>query len=351
MIRGNKFKIRNLFGAPVGDSLQGKSGRYSSSEQDLFRTALWMLLGVLLLLFLGFMITFFVTVRGAEQTLVPDVTGELLIDGLVTLQEKELYPRVQVRYTENPQDKNRIISQEPQAGSVVRAGKRIKLMISRGAVIDKVGSYTGQNLADVKAQLQTLFASFTPLLVIKEPVIFVFDDSPAGTILEQKPKAETALTGVTDLVLVVSRGPVGNRYTIDNYLELKWMDALNRVSRSNQPFIFELSDQKAQDVPLVISQSPGAGNSVAAGTPVKLSLSSPDKLKKGMVFGILDTELPSYPVAVNLSVERTPKGGKPSTVLEMKYPGGRFTYPYMEAPGTILTLKVYDEEAARLVVE
>ena len=73
-------------------------------------------------------------------------------------------------------------------------------MISRGSIVDKVGSYTGQNLADVKSQLQSLFASYTPLMVIREPVIFVFDEAPAGTILAQEPPAETPLTGLTELV-------------------------------------------------------------------------------------------------------------------------------------------------------
>ncbi len=352
MNRKNKItKLKKLFSAPVVDSLQNTSGKHSLLEERLFRRALWMILGVLLLLFLGFLITFFVTVRGAEQTLVPDVKGKLLIDGLVSLQEKELYPRVQVRYTENPQDKNRIISQKPQAGSVVKAGKRIKLMVSRGAVIDKVDSYTGQNLADVKTRLQTLFASFTPLLIVKEPVIFVFDDAPAGTILEQKPLAGTPLTGPVDLIFVVSRGPVGKRYTMDSYLDLKWMDALNRLARANEPFVFELTDETREGEPLVLAQNPEAGEPVLAGTPVILSLSSPEKGEKDKVFGILDASLPQYPVAVDLCVERTPKGGRPSVVLKMKYPGGRFTYPYQEAPGTILSLKIYDEEAARVVVE
>jgi len=344
-------KIKEFLKSPVMDSLQGKSDLESRDEKNFFRLALWMILGTLLILFLTFMMTFFISVRGAEQTLVPDVTGELLMDGLISLQEKELYPRIQVRYTENPLEKNHIISQDPKAGSVVRAGKRIKLMISRGAIVDKVGAYTGQNLADVKTQLQSLFASYTPLMVIREPVIFVFDEAPAGTILEQDPPAETPLTGLTELVFVVSRGPVGEKYSIDNFVELKWMDALNRLVRSNQPFVFTRSDETRGKTALVLTQSPNAGETVETGSRIELSVSTPEGLAKDERFGIMEISLPEYPVSVDLAVEKTVTGGRPETVLKMKHPGGLFSFPYREQAGTVLTIKVYDEVVKSYTVE
>jgi len=344
-------KIKEFLKLPVMDSLQGKSDLESRDEKNFFRLALWMILGTLLLLFFTFMITFFVSVRGAEQTLVPDVTGELLMDGLVTLQEKELYPRIQVRYTENPLEKNHIISQDPKAGSVVRAGRRIKLMISRGAIVDKVGSYTGQNLADVKTQLQSLFASYTPLMVIKEPVIFVFDEAPAGTILEQDPPADTPLTGLTELVFVVSRGPVGEKYNIDNFVDLKWMDAMNRLVRSNQPFVFKQSDEIRGKTAIVLSQSPKAGESIEAGTRITLTLSTPENLAKDERFGIYELSLPEYPVAVDLTVEKTVTGGRPVTVLKMKHSGGLFSFPYREKAGTVFSVKIYNEKVKSFTVQ
>jgi len=344
-------KIKEFLKSPVMDSLQGKSDLESRDEKNFFRLALWMILGTLLLLFLTFMITFFVSVRGAEQTLVPDVTGELLMDGLISLQEKELYPRIQVRYTENPLEKDHIISQDPKAGSVVRAGKRIKLMISRGAIVDKVGSYTGQNLSDVKTQLQSLFASYTPLMVIREPVIFVFDEAPAGTILEQDPAAETPLTGLTELVFVVSRGPVGEKYSVDKFIDLKWMDALNRLVRSNQPFVFTQAEEKKGKTALVLTQKPAAGESVESGTRLELSVSTPEGLAKDERFGILEVSLPDYPVSVELTVEKTVTGGRPDTILKMKHPGGLFSFPYREKTGTVFSVKIYDEEVKSYTVQ
>ncbi|MDC7232275.1 MAG: PASTA domain-containing protein [Spirochaetales bacterium] len=344
-------KIKNLYKPPVRDSFQGKSDLESRDEKNFFRMALGVVLGTLLVLFFSFLITFFVSVRGAEQTLVPDVTGELLMDGLISLQEKELYPRIQVRYTEDPLEKNRIISQDPKAGSVVRAGKRVKLMISKGAVVDKVGSYTGQSLSDVKTQLQTLFASYTPLMVIKEPVVFVFDDAPPGTILEQKPEADTPLAGLTELVFIVSRGPVGESYNIDDFVGLRWVDAVGRLVRSSQPFTFTVSEEKDGDNSVVMEQSPGAGESVLAGTRIQFTVSTPDRLARDERFGLIELTLPDYPVSVDLTVERTEVAGRPESVIEMKHPGGAFSMPYREKVGTEITVKVYDEVVTTFTVQ
>lgn len=344
-------KIKSFIKPPVRDSFQGKTDLASRDEKNFFRMALGVVLGTLLVLFFTFIITFFVSVRGAEQTLVPDVTGELLIEGLINLQEKELYPRIQVRYTEDPLEKDHIISQDPKAGSVVRAGKRVKLTISKGAVVDKVGSYTGQNLSDVKTQLQTLFASYKPLMIIKEPVIFIFDDAPAGTILEQEPLADTPLTGLTELVFVVSRGPVGVKYNIDDFTELRWGDAVNRLVRSNQPFIFNLSDEKQGSSSVILSQKPEAGETVVAGTKVELTISAPEKLGKDERFGMIELTLPDYPVSVDLSVERIETAGRAETIMALKHPGGKFSVPYREKIGTQIRVKIYDEVVKSFTVE
>lgn len=344
-------KIKSLIKPPVRDSFQGKTDLESRDEKNFFRMALGVILGTLLVLFFSFLITFFISVRGAEQTLVPDVTGELLIDGLINLQEKELYPRVQVRYTEDPLEKDHIISQDPKAGSVVRAGKRVKLMISKGAVVDKVGTYTGQNLSDIKTQLQTLFASYKPLMVIKEPVIFVFDDAAAGTILEQEPPADTPLTGLTELVFVVSRGPVGEKYSLDDFSGLRWIDAVNRLVRANQPFRFSLSEEVKGNNSEILSQNPAAAEIVKAGTKIEFSISTPKKLGRDERFGIIELTLPYYPIAVELTVERTETAGRAETLLTMPHPGGKFSMPYREKVGTEITVKVYDEVVKTFTVE
>ena len=48
---------------------------------------------------------FFASVQGAEKVLVPDVVGESLTDALLKMQAKELYPKIQLKYSDSPGDK------------------------------------------------------------------------------------------------------------------------------------------------------------------------------------------------------------------------------------------------------
>ena len=54
---------------------------------------------IMLLFFLG---SFFLAVKGSEKTVVPNIIELDIFDALTRLQERELYPRVNVKFTGNP---------------------------------------------------------------------------------------------------------------------------------------------------------------------------------------------------------------------------------------------------------
>ena len=65
------------------------------------------------------------------------------------------------------------------------------LRVSRGPIIDKVENYVGMSLDDVKIHLQTLFATHSPNIIIKTPVIYQYKPGvPSGRVLAQSPAAE-----------------------------------------------------------------------------------------------------------------------------------------------------------------
>jgi beta-lactam-binding protein with PASTA domain len=150
---------------------------------------------------------FFFTIRGAEQTMVPDVRGIELTQAMLELQAKELYPRLQLQYSQTQDDKGMVLSQDPPAGSIVKTGRRIRLVVSQGVIINSVDNYIGRNVDDVRLEVRTLFASSdTPLLTLVEPYTYQYSSEPMGVILEQSPEAGASLSGPTDLSLVVSLG-------------------------------------------------------------------------------------------------------------------------------------------------
>lgn len=320
-------------------------------ESRFFKIILYLSLGIILLMVIAGIVTFLITMEGAEQTMVPDTQELSLEKAMLELQEKELYARVQLRYSRNPEDKGMVINQVPKPGTLVKAGTQVVLTVSRGAIIDRVEDYIGWKLSDLEIHLQTLFTTYGPLLKIERPVMRVYDDSPSGTILEQKPLPGTELSGVTDLELLVSRGPKSQMIVAENYLDLPWRETLNMLEERNIPFVFTARDAEGEEKPgMVINQSPEPDSEVPASTLFQITVTRPEDLLEEEVFGILNWTLPDYPVAVELSLKAINEQGDERTVLSMKHPGGVIAIPYVEQVNTILTLSIAGKEILRHTV-
>jgi len=305
-------------------------------------------MAVTLLVFAGVMAVavFFVTIRGEEETMVPDVTGEDLTAALLKLQVKELYPRIQLRYSQSSTDKGLVLEQDPLPGTIVRAGRRIRLVVSQGVVVNTMENYVGRNIDDVRMDLQALFASegnLSPLIKLKEPLLYEYSAEPPGAILQQKPLPGTSISGPTTLELVVSRGPEDTYITVPAFLGLSLEDALDRIELSGVDFTFTTRTAGETD-PLfaVAAQDPPEGASVKSTTRVTLTLAVPaDGLTTdGLVFNVFRYEMAKNPYPLDLRLEARLPTGERRSLLHTAYAGGPLAVPYRLPSGTTLTLSM-----------
>jgi len=311
-----------------------------------FKLVILLIVAMFLLMVLIGLVTFWLSVRGAEEVLVPNVENKELISALIEMQEKELYPRIQVRYSSDYQ-KGMIIEQKPTSGTIVRVGRRVILTVSRGPVIDRVEDYAGQKVEEVRIHLQTLFASYRALLKIKEPVSYVFDPEAAGTILAQKPEPGTVIDSVTDLELVVSRGPRGELVTVPEFIGMEFHNAIAQLSSSNFPFIFAVRRAEGdEDRGVIVSQTPEAESEVPYGSVMQLTMTRPERVPRGKVFGVFEYVLPDYPIMVDISLDSISAAGN-TTLLTMKHPGGPISIPYIVDEKSELVLYIFDQEEIR----
>lgn len=322
-------------------------------EHRYFKITLLALVGVVALTFIAGLATFLLSLRGEEETMVPDVERVELVDALIALQERNLYPRVQLRYFSDPTLKGKVVQQEPAPGTSVRAGKRISIIVSQGAVVDTVGEYVGRDLDDVRSELRTLFSSFDALLTIDD-VSYVFDEAEPGTILEQDPPPGRELTGPEELDFVVSRGPDVRRQELPAYVGLNWREAVPVLARSDTPFAFTMTDDPNASAEagsgVIVEQTPEPGTEISGATTVELTMTPGEARGEENVFGLFERVLPNYAVAVDLSLVAVRPDGEEATLLSMAHPGGRIGVPYDEPVGTTLVLYRFDTEVVRTVV-
>lgn len=321
-------------------------------ETKLFKRTSWTILGMIGLFVLIFLAAFFFALEGEEETMVPRVIGSDLVTALQELQDKELVARIQTRPSTDPRDKGTILAQDPSPGSLVKAGRKVLITVSRGAVIDKVKSYVGMSVDVVRLNLQTLFATSKPLLRIKEPLTYVYHSSEPGTILEQKPKADTEIFDLTDLEFVVSRGPQGQVQKVAQFVGLSWQEAVKQSVSLGQPVAFKARNAAgAEGNGQVVTQDPVAKVETAKGKVIELIMTNPGKLADGQIFGIFDTSLPTYEILVDLKLILTKSNGDKVTLLSMNHPGGHFAYPYLAQSGDTISLEIVGKVMDKKLVE
>ena len=308
-----------------------------------------MMAGALILVGIVAVSIFFVAVRGAEQTMVPEVRGQELTEALLELQVKELYPRIQLRYSQSSLDRGQILEQDPKAGTIVKAGRQIRLVVSQGVMLNRVENYVGRNIDDVRMDLQIFVASSgSPLLVIKEPLMYDFSPEAPGIILQQKPEPGTDISGPMTLEFVVSRGTEHILTTVPQFVGLSLASVLEQIGRMGIVYEFSLREiREGEKGEMVVYQNPPAGTGVTSNAIIEILVNAPEQLDEGEVFGLFTYTMPRNPYPLPVRLEALLPSGERVRLIGVDYPGGKFTVPYRLPMDSALILSLMNREIHR----
>jgi beta-lactam-binding protein with PASTA domain len=344
---------------PAGDGKRGPETRGRSFPQkgDEFSRGhgkVFLFICVGFLVFSGLISTavFFLSVRGSEQVLVPDVMGKELVSALLELQAKELYPQIQLRYSGNAAEKGAILEQDPQPGTIVKAGRRIRLVISQGARLSVVENVVGRMLDDVRAEIAQSAASGFGLISLKEPLLYKISDAPEGTILEQNPGAGTALSGPTEIALVISRGPNSGMKEMPSVIGLSPSEAASRLAEQEIGFVFTTKQAAENEKTFVVNAQdwPG-GTQIAANHTVSIMVTTPTSWDSMEICALYSRNIPQTPVPISYTLTAISPQGERTVLITEVLSGGTFTYPYLLPVGTTLSLGVQGRELYREIIE
>ncbi|MBR4463771.1 MAG: PASTA domain-containing protein [Treponema sp.] len=336
-----KDKIRNFNIKNCRISFLESMEKLQSNGKSLFV----LIFSAVIVMFIVCLGVFFAFVKGPEQVMVPDLEGKYWSEAMLEMQAKELYPKIQLRYTDSPDDEGKILNQNPIAGAIVKAGTRVTLTISRGIVIDHVENYVGMKFDEVRLKLQSMFTGSTrPLIVLDNPV-YKPSESEAGTILEQDPPEGTIISNPVNVQLVVSRGPDYEQTRVPNLVGKSINDVLSQIGQSRLVFDFvshiASGDEKAGTV---TGQESFKTDYVKNYTRVQVEIALPAKSDDGMVYGIFTEQMTEYPYPVSMSLDAVPDGGNRYNLATLNHTGGLLTIPYAVPKGTELVFTVVGRE-------
>jgi beta-lactam-binding protein with PASTA domain len=294
---------------------------------------------------------FFVFVNRPEQVLVPDVTRKELTAALLELQVKELYPKIQLRYSNTRDDKGLVLEQNPGGGSIVKAERRITLVVSRGLMVDTLSDFTGRQLSEVRLELQTLFSGAArPLITLGEPS-YTPDIAEAGIILAQEPPPETPITDPVTVKLIVSRGPQFEQAAAPDLAGMTIQDVYRQMERSKVIFDFSARPAGTGDRPGTVVSQEESPPSVPIHTRVQAELALPAAPLAGNIYGIFAVDLPAFPYAIPVQLMIRPPSGAAFPAVSFEHTGGPVTIPYAAPPGSELILVSAGRTLASQIVQ
>src|SRR5215207_9343981 len=233
------------------------------SEEDVRgRRWPWVALGVLVLALAAAALVWALVIKGpADQKAVPQVTGIQLRDAIAALQNEGF--EVDVQRVESEAPKDRVIRQNPEAGKKVDDGSTVTLVVSGGPGQVAVPDVVGKGTKDAKQTLndEDLKTSTTEQ---------ASGSVPDGKIIDTRPSPGTKVDRGSTVTLVVSSGP--EQVSVPGVVGEDKDTAVSRIEGAGLQVNVNQQETTSAPEGEVLSQTPGPGSEVAAGSTVTIAV-------------------------------------------------------------------------------
>ena len=283
-------------------------------------------LGVFVALLIGFLMMMNYFVGGVEigTVVVPSVEGKSVIEAKALLGSKNLVPVVIDRQNSDEIPEGYILKQLPEAGTKVKSGREVRLILSKGQEKVTVPKLVGMTLEDAKLLLDK------SQLKLGEVRKELSDQYEEGLIIDQSPAAGEERYFGRPVNVVISSGKETRIITMPRITDLEEDQArdileMNEIKNVQvQPIETGGSDENT-----VVGQSVLEGTRVAPGQLVTMYVALAPKDES-------DTEVKGV-VSLNISEN---EGDQEVVVMVFDKNGAREAYRSIHGPGEKLKIPV-----------
>lgn len=225
---------------------------------------------------------------------------------------------------------NQIMSQDPAAGQSVKSGRRVRVVVSRGAQAVKMPELVGQSLREAQVELGK--KSLTAGKISRW-----FSESPKDTVLAQQPAAGQATTGSSRVELLISAGARPMRWVMPDLRGRSQQEAVGvfrALGLEVRDIQHRVTDRQASGT--VLEQNPAPGERLEPGRPLALvTAQSPGEQQASSRYVTIRYRVPAGTSEVRIKMDLSDQNG------------WRVIYNTMERPNANLTLRttVYGTDA------
>ena len=279
-------------------------------------------------------------VEQAPEVTVPTVTGLALSEGLDVLSAAELDLEVRGFVYADEVPENYIVRQRPEAGRVVKAGRSVGVVLSRGPERHPAPDVRGSALEDARILLEE--AGLKPEVALR------LARGPHGQVIAQGVEPGRLLPRETVVPLVVSDGP---RPVLLRMPRLEGGTLEEALAGLDQRALrLERIEEVNLDDPSragrVVSQEPLAGFPVGRGAGVALAVAGSSPLEPPSRATWLSRTLPPGFARYRVQV-LVEGGGRTWTLADEWVPGGETFQRWVPLrPGEVARLRIEGDEDA-----
>lgn len=199
---------------------------------------------------------------------IPNVINEDVADATRSIEAQGLYVQVSGDYYHNSIPKGRVISQLPFPSSQVKSGRRVYLTVSKGRESLLMPNLVSLSLREARIQLIRLGIDLAD-------VRYAHNDSiRINTIMAQSIPSKTPIASNQKVDVTVSLGPELVYILMPDLVGLPLETAEQRLLEANLILGAIATNPNETFLPnTVIAQTPQAGDSVAMGARINISIS------------------------------------------------------------------------------
>jgi eukaryotic-like serine/threonine-protein kinase len=229
----------------------------------------WALLGLLLLVGVGFLIWWFAFHDNTAKATVPAVTGQRVASAVDELQARGF--KVKIVPVVHPEPRGTIFREIPGAGSRVDKGSTVQVLQSTGPAAKPVPNAVG--LTEAAGRDRLVAAGFQ----VTEARVFS-NDQPPGKIVAQNPAAGSKAGKGSTVRINVSKGTA--TVVVPDVVGMTLGEAETQIAKAGLKPVVQLRVPSAQPPGTVVAQNPPGGQA-KRGSAVRLNVSTGSAASSG----------------------------------------------------------------------
>lgn len=254
----------------------------SQKNQRKWKPRRWFIGGlVLLFLLLGGAVWAVASYLNVGTTKVPNLVGQTVSAAGDYLKQANLKLSSNVTYGfSDKYQKDLIIDQNPKAGDVVKDGREIQIVLSKGPDTGKFPDVTTGAPSEADARNMIANDGFTGKITTVEQAN---DTVAKGHIIDQDPAPNVTWAKSGNIHLTVSSGPKYVTINMPNVIGMKSSEAKATLTQNNLVPVIQTQDSTTIQPDLVISTTPNPGEAIHQGDQVIITVSiGPGSVAQGI---------------------------------------------------------------------